>query len=96
MKIVVGISGGSGGIYGVALLKVLKEMGIETRPIIAGNLTRHPGFQGLNIKKASSLKNADDVFENGFMIGCHPFDWKDHADRFQRVFKALANEKIHE
>ncbi|TCU68096.1 flavoprotein, partial [Tissierella praeacuta] len=30
MKIVVGISGGSGSIYAVSLLKALKELNIET------------------------------------------------------------------
>ncbi|WP_352418359.1 UbiX family flavin prenyltransferase [Proteiniborus sp.] len=34
MKIIVGISGGSGGIYGVALLKVLQELNIETHLVV--------------------------------------------------------------
>lgn len=35
MRVVVGISGGSGSIYGVALLKVLKELGIETHLVVS-------------------------------------------------------------
>lgn len=34
MKIVVGISGGSGAIYGVSLLKALKELNIETHLVV--------------------------------------------------------------
>ena len=34
MKVVVGISGGSGAIYGVSLLKALKELGIETHLVV--------------------------------------------------------------
>ncbi len=35
MKVVVGISGGSGAIYGVSLLKALKELGIETHLVVS-------------------------------------------------------------
>lgn len=35
MRVIVGISGGSGAIYGVALLKVLKEMNIETHLVVS-------------------------------------------------------------
>ena len=35
MKVVVGISGGSGSIYGVSLLKALKELGIETHLVVS-------------------------------------------------------------
>lgn len=34
MKVVVGISGGSGAIYGVSLLKALKELGVETHLVV--------------------------------------------------------------
>lgn len=34
MKVVVGISGGSGAIYGVSLLKALKELNIETHLVV--------------------------------------------------------------
>ncbi len=35
MKVVVGISGGSGSIYGVSLLKALKELGVETHLVVS-------------------------------------------------------------
>lgn len=35
MRLIVGISGGSGAIYGVAILKVLQELGIETHLVIS-------------------------------------------------------------
>ncbi len=34
MKIVVGISGGSGAIYGISVLKALKELGVETHLVV--------------------------------------------------------------
>lgn len=35
MKIVVGISGGSGSVYAVSLLKALKELGVETHLVVS-------------------------------------------------------------
>jgi flavin prenyltransferase len=35
MRVVVGISGGSGAIYGVGLLRVLKELGVETHLVVS-------------------------------------------------------------
>ncbi|AFS79877.1 3-octaprenyl 4-hydroxybenzoate carboxylyase UbiX [Gottschalkia acidurici 9a] len=35
MRVVVGISGGSGAIYGVALLKILQELNIETHLVVS-------------------------------------------------------------
>lgn len=35
MKIVVGVSGGSGSIYAISLLKALKELGIETHLVVS-------------------------------------------------------------
>lgn len=35
MKIIVGITGGSGGIYAVSLLKILKELNIETHLVVS-------------------------------------------------------------
>lgn len=36
MRIIIGITGGSGAIYGVAMLQVLKELGIETHLVVTG------------------------------------------------------------
>lgn len=63
--------------------------GIETRPIIAGNITRHPAFQSQNIREASILTNSDYIFENGFMIGCHPLNWRKYIKHFENAFAYL-------
>lgn len=49
------------------VLRALDAAGIETRPILAGNITRHPAFSGMR----EAFPVADDVMANGFMIGCH-------------------------
>jgi len=45
--------------------------GIETRPLICGNIARQPGMQLWPHRIAGDLKNADNVMKNGFSIGCH-------------------------
>jgi CDP-4-dehydro-6-deoxyglucose reductase, E1 len=50
----------------------LEALGVETRPIIAGNLAKHPAAARFRLRSAKSLAQCDEIFERGFMIGCHP------------------------
>ncbi|MEQ1879124.1 MAG: DegT/DnrJ/EryC1/StrS family aminotransferase, partial [Bdellovibrionia bacterium] len=50
----------------------LEECGVETRPIIAGNLTKHPACKNIKMRAAASSPNSDHILNNGFMIGCNP------------------------
>jgi CDP-6-deoxy-D-xylo-4-hexulose-3-dehydrase len=71
--------------------KTFESAGVETRPIIAGNMAYHPAAKAYKIKSASSLKNADMILENGFMIGCHTTGVEEGLsvleDAFQRISK---------
>jgi len=49
------------------LRKSLEKEGVETRPIIAGNLYRHPFMERVNQKRYDN--NAELVHKNGFYIG---------------------------
>jgi len=49
------------------LLKIFKNNGIETRPIVGGNLVRQPFLKKLNIN--NDFHNADYLNDNGFYIG---------------------------
>jgi CDP-6-deoxy-D-xylo-4-hexulose-3-dehydrase len=69
---------------------LFEEASIETRPIIAGNLTRHPAFEKIKFRKAGSLTQSDHVFEHGFMMGCHPKDWEEHKSRFENIFNLIS------
>ncbi len=44
---------------------------IETRPIIAGNMARHPGLALYQHRIAGDLNVATTVMQRGFAIGCH-------------------------
>lgn len=53
------------------LVKFLESKGIETRPIMSGNITRHPMLKGVSYGVDGLLKTADWIHDNGFLVGCH-------------------------
>lgn len=48
----------------------LQAKGIETRPIIAGNMARHPALKMHEHRIAGTLDNCDVIMNRGFAIGC--------------------------
>jgi CDP-6-deoxy-D-xylo-4-hexulose-3-dehydrase len=44
---------------------------IETRPIIAGNMARHPAFNMYKHRISGDLGAADTIMKNGFAFACH-------------------------
>jgi CDP-6-deoxy-D-xylo-4-hexulose-3-dehydrase len=51
----------------------LEASGIETRPIIVGNMLRHPVVKMIGLSEDQrDLPNCDEVFERGIMIGLSP------------------------
>ena len=57
-----------------ALVEILDESGIESRPIVAGNFTRNPVISHLPHTIHGQLSAADEIHENGLFIGNHHFD----------------------
>ena len=49
----------------------LESRGIETRPIICGNIARQPVMAKYEHRVFGDLKNATHVMVNGFSLGCH-------------------------
>lgn len=50
----------------------LESQGIRTRPLFAGNLTRHPAYRSVAYRTVGTLRNADLIAEEVFWVGCHP------------------------
>jgi CDP-6-deoxy-D-xylo-4-hexulose-3-dehydrase len=56
----------------------LELAGVETRPIIVGNVLRHPLIRSLGLRgNQPDLPICDDVFARGLMIGLNPFSTPD-------------------
>lgn len=54
--------------------ETLEKLGVETRPIIVGNILRHPLADMLGLKSEQpALPVCDDIFSRGLMIGLNPF-----------------------
>jgi CDP-6-deoxy-D-xylo-4-hexulose-3-dehydrase len=70
------------------LCDFLETHGIETRPIVAGNLARQPAMIGFPEIVFSDLKNADFIHNSGLYIGIHP---KKDDEKLFRVLKILDN-----
>ncbi len=54
-----------------AVVKALGEVGVEVRPIVAGNFTRNKVIGYLDYSIHGDLDDADFIHENGFFVGNH-------------------------
>ncbi|MDD9911796.1 MAG: aminotransferase class I/II-fold pyridoxal phosphate-dependent enzyme [Alphaproteobacteria bacterium] len=53
------------------ITQFIQSKNIETRPVIAGNMTRHPVMKGKTWRQHGELPNADVVMSRGFALPCH-------------------------
>jgi len=77
----------------VSLAKIkahFQTAGVDTRPIIAGNLVRHPAISQIKSRSAASLKVSDELLRRGFMIGCHPVLDPGSLETLERTLARLA------
>lgn len=54
------------------VVRYLWSKKIATRLIFAGNLTRHPAYQGVEYRVSGDLRNSDVVMRDVFWVGVHP------------------------
>jgi dTDP-4-amino-4,6-dideoxygalactose transaminase len=71
------------------LRRHLETSGVETRPIICGNMVRQPAFKHLNYRVSGSLDGADQVMDRGIYWGPHPGIDDDTVDRVIGIVKAF-------
>ena len=56
-----------------AIKDALKQKGIEYRPIISGNLLRHPAFKDYNLCTERENPNVCTLHQNGLYVGNSQF-----------------------
>ncbi|MBU6140101.1 MAG: DegT/DnrJ/EryC1/StrS family aminotransferase [Proteobacteria bacterium] len=49
----------------------LEKRNIQTRVVFTGNITRQPGFKNIEMRKAASLANSDNIMRGGVLLACH-------------------------
>jgi CDP-6-deoxy-D-xylo-4-hexulose-3-dehydrase len=70
-------------------LSHLEENGVETRPIVAGNIARQPVCELFPELQAGSLPGADIVHDRGFYLGLHPSKEQKNLERLAEIFEAF-------
>lgn len=65
----------------------LENSGIETRPIIAGNLARQPAFKHITYRVSGELSGADAIMDRGLFWGSHPIMRDDEIDYVSTTLK---------
>ena len=73
------------------LVRHLEARGVETRPIIAGNLARHPGVTQIRSRAPESMPACDAVLRDTLMIGCHPIQSDKSLATLERAVASLAD-----
>ena len=61
------------GIQRDQLVRKLHNLGVEVRPIVAGNFLRSEAVCYLNFEVFDALKNAEDLHRGGLFIGNHAY-----------------------
>jgi CDP-4-dehydro-6-deoxyglucose reductase, E1 len=54
------------------IVRFLEANRVETRSLFAGNLLRHPAFQGIRHRIVRDLRNTDTVMNDTFFVGVYP------------------------
>lgn len=70
------------------LAQFLEDRGVETRPILGGNLANHPAFQKHGVRAAPGLARLDGanrVHHDGLYVGLHPIE----DDRVEKVAELI-------
>jgi len=70
------------------LVKHLESAGIETRPVICGNLARHPALAHFPYKTSGELNGANRVMDCGLYWGTHPDMTDGDVDFIGKTVKA--------
>ena len=70
----------------------LEKNGIETRPIICGNMTKQPGIKNINYKISGSLKGANEIMQNGVFWGSSPGMNKKEINHVIKTVRSFFND----
>ena len=69
----------------------LESHGVETRPLVTGNILRHPVREVFPDLQIGSFKGADIVHSRGFYIGLTPMQSDSNFDRLKEILSEYLN-----
>jgi len=68
---------------------ILEESGVETRSIVAGDLTEHPAIKSIAHRVVGTLEVSRALRHSGFMIGCHSTCTDENLSTLEKGLKKL-------
>lgn len=71
------------------LQEKFQDNNIEYRPIVSGNLLKHPFLKGYSICTDKKTTNADLIHNNGIYIGNSQFISNKHLDKLENIMESL-------
>lgn len=67
----------------------LENAGIETRPVLAGNILKQPAYRDIDYKITGELTNTEKILHNGFIVGVHPTLGDEEIDHMNATFQSF-------
>lgn len=74
------------------LVEFLEKEGIETRPIMSGNFTKHPVAKIYEFEIVGDLDNTNRIHDNAFLIGSHAGIKEEHLNLLKNKFYEFLEE----
>lgn len=75
------------------LMSFLQENGIETRPVMSGNMTRQPAMKLFDYKTRGTLRVADRIMSGAFLIGNHQDIGKEEREYVANVIESFVEKR---
>ena len=76
------------------LIKYLEKNNIETRPVMTGNIIKHPVMKNIKFKQGSTLKNSQYVADHSFLIGNHHLINSEIEDHVIKCISSFIDKKL--
>lgn len=76
------------------VVQYLESNGIQTRPIFAGNIIRHPAYKSVDYKVIGDLNNADKILRDAFFVGVYPGLTKEDMEFIGGIINDIDNGRV--
>lgn len=71
------------------VIAYLEGAGIETRPVLAGNILKQPAYKNIDYKVVGELTDTERILNSGFIVGVHPNLSSDEIDYINAAFQSF-------
>jgi CDP-4-dehydro-6-deoxyglucose reductase, E1 len=71
------------------LTAYLEQCGVETRPVVTGNVAKHPVAELFPEFKARQFPGADEIHSRGLYVGLSPLQSDENVDRLLQTFETF-------